>query len=457
MTTTTMAAATFAPSNAGLSLAFFSLDDNPPVRHREASFSSYLTVADEGLSLRLSGELTERDAPSVQITLGSSARKKAAAAAEEELDVFGAERYFSGGMDAGEVAFEPEKPWKADAELAGRRTRSCTPSACSEASGNSRSSLLRDARRRENPRGSQRPHHPSAPGPGKRFLGLFPCSCSDGSSVEVDKISTAKEGLGGDGVDARPPGPKQVRPEFWHSEETGWRRVEREDIFSFPPASLRPTVEAKVFDEKRKARIASVDPFGAAFLGKEEVASSLRRSLAILTPLPPGGSSGGRGEDDACSEASSDLFEIESLSTGTVPLGGSGGTTTWYEPSEASIEWSVVTASAANFSVASDGEGSPPEKARRGGGHVRPRQQRPGGGLLAGCGSAKAVNVVASTYRVPERVESSAEPRRHRSMDSGLPEARYHAESPRSVDFEHGRGGHVLAPRGIPPAPCRRM
>lgn len=376
-------------------------------------------------------------------------------------------------MDGDEVEIKSEKtrtssPLKEPEPIVRVRTRPVTPSSCSEASGNSRSLLMRDSRRDRSRNNVPRPHPGS-----KKFLGIFPCSCSDGSSVEVDRSS--KESDGGGFPASRRVGPKQLaRPELWCNEETLWRRADRagggrgfatkrEDC-SFPPV-LNPvvvgnsTVGTKVLQEEQK--LGRVEVLGAApFLGKASIASSLRRSLAIVSPFASGTAVGGgatRVDDDACSEASSDLFEIESFSTSTFPLGGAGGTsasTTCYEPSEASIEWSVVTASAANFSVASDSEVSPP-KGRRADGRQHD-QQRTGGGLLLGCGSARAVNVVApSAHRVQE-IKAAPQQQRQRlkSMDSVVPEIRYHAESPRSVDFEHGRAAHVLAARGILPRPA---
>ena len=69
--------------------------------------------------------------------------------------------------------------------------------------------------------------------------------------------------------------------------------------------------------------------------------------------------------NDTESDASSDLFEIESLTGKANPFlarhasdaaSGCVTPTTCYAPSEASVEWSVVTASAADFSVMSDYE-----------------------------------------------------------------------------------------------------
>ncbi|XP_061356001.1 protein PHYTOCHROME KINASE SUBSTRATE 4-like [Gastrolobium bilobum] len=120
--------------------------------------------------------------------------------------------------------------------------------------------------------------------------------------------------------------------------------------------------------------------------------------------------------DDAASDASSDLFEIESFSTATqstYPImyrhgsrdsfdEASGATnngfffgrrsmdegsttTTAYEPSEASIEWSVTTAEAHEDYIGGGGGG---------GGVAAEKWKRKGGnGLLVSCRSEKAVSV----------------------------------------------------------------
>ncbi|CAD6212554.1 unnamed protein product [Miscanthus lutarioriparius] len=96
-------------------------------------------------------------------------------------------------------------------------------------------------------------------------------------------------------------------------------------------------------------------------------------------------------DDDAGSESSSDLFEIKSLMIGDCP----------YEPSEASIQWSVVTADASERGDrvparwVGGGARGPPVAGRQLRGH------RPAG-ILAGCASHRAVDVsVATTKAVP--------------------------------------------------------
>ncbi|ESQ34916.1 hypothetical protein EUTSA_v10007914mg [Eutrema salsugineum] len=94
-------------------------------------------------------------------------------------------------------------------------------------------------------------------------------------------------------------------------------------------------------------------------------------------------------EEETASEASSDLFEIENI------------TSSVYEPSEASIGWSVVTGSMADQSVISEFDMM--KRATRSGSVVKTKpavaEKVRSGGFLSGCNSHKAVSVVNSTTK----------------------------------------------------------
>lgn len=107
--------------------------------------------------------------------------------------------------------------------------------------------------------------------------------------------------------------------------------------------------------------------------------------------------------DEKCSCAetddSSDLFEIESFTN------NSG---TCYSPMEASVAWSVDTASATEFSVAqSESEETDAVRAQKMAGkpNGKETEKRPSPGRLLGCGSREAVEVVAAgdAYRINGR------------------------------------------------------
>ena len=171
-------------------ISFVAGEQNPQQqRLREASFSFYLASGDT-LSLRRGG--------AAHITVGSG--RPSAAAPDDELDVFPAEKYFNGSID-----LQQERPWKKNLSEYSFPRGQIIPS--------------------RSPKGEVRPRR-------KRFLRLFTCSsCSGEASVDVN-------------------------------EATG----------------------------KRAASFRGAPPAAVA----------------------------GVGEDDGISESSSELFEIESISTGTL-------------------------------------------------------------------------------------------------------------------------------------------
>ncbi|KAJ0237975.1 Protein PHYTOCHROME KINASE SUBSTRATE 1 [Hirschfeldia incana] len=121
--------------------------------------------------------------------------------------------------------------------------------------------------------------------------------------------------------------------------------------------------------------------------------------------LPPWESR--RKEEDTKSEgsdSSSDLFEIDNITGKPKPFltrqVSDGGTPTCYAPSEVSIEWSVVTESAAGFSVMSECATSPIRK---------PNSSRSGGFLLS-CKSYKSVMVSSDSERRSSMNKNKASP-----------------------------------------------
>ncbi|KAF8037241.1 hypothetical protein BT93_B0220 [Corymbia citriodora subsp. variegata] len=380
---------------------------------RTASFSIYLNSAQESFVQKLgeSARFSSPPNPLSEETPGPKGLGKARAR-EGEIGVFGAEKYFN--MDIDEEPAPPvvdeytrkfgdKKESHLDPYSRSLKTRSGTPSLSSETSWNSQTSFLRSFQRIPY-QGKQNSSN------GRSIFAGLSCnkSCSDRKSIYVSKNKLA---------------------------------VERQ---------MKEEIRTKVEEEPRM----SLEVFGSRAKKKgDAVAMNLERKLSILTwdAIPKAQSfltTSKRSEanDDMESEASSDLFEIENLSgTSSVPplftrqlsdgFSGCMTPTTLYEPSEASIEWSVVTASAAEFSVVSDyvekevslssgfqdaslvqtanakltQEKSSMEK-------QGPKTRLSGGGLL-GCKSHKAVKVVETAYKTNDKPKI---PRPYPSLDASM-------------------------------------
>ncbi|KAL2455469.1 Protein PHYTOCHROME KINASE SUBSTRATE 3 [Abeliophyllum distichum] len=203
---------------------------------------------------------------------------------------------------------------------------------------------------------------------------------------------------------------------------TGSKRV---DHFTFPipnTGAENLTVEEESKEEKLDEPRRSLEVFSLGSSSvKGDVARNLERKLSMLTwdAFPKSGQNLTISTpantticDDMASDASSDLFEIENIS-GTaysklklesdqdhMSSCMSPSPTMQYAPSEASIEWSVVTASAADYSsVISDYDEKKVSVARERismDGTQKTSKTRNSGGLL-GCKNEKAASYVAET------------------------------------------------------------
>ncbi|CBI31966.3 unnamed protein product, partial [Vitis vinifera] len=305
----------------------FSHSDN---HLRDVSFSSYVNGTDEPFVLKLAesnGSLsTITTSPQERLYLG---RKKAE---DGEIGVFGAEKYFNGGMDEGKPSIANKiRGMNETPRLANKNGGTNEENFMrSESSWDSQSALLTSVLR--NP-----PRNKTKMTPGKSLLASLccKCSCSDKNSVETD-------------------------------EYVGENRSNKENCFTLPVAKSGAgnlAVKLQLGEgEGRKPR-KSLEIFGSPILQKGHKSLSLERRLTMLSwEATPRVEEPGINNDTE-SDASSDLFEIESLSSRVAPflarqesdgMSGCITPTTCYAPSEASIEWSVVTASVADYSVMSD-------------------------------------------------------------------------------------------------------
>nr|GEV54738.1 protein phytochrome kinase substrate 3-like [Tanacetum cinerariifolium] len=168
--------------------------------------------------------------------------------------------------------------------------------------------------------------------------------------------------------------------------------VKNGDQFAFPVLN-----EEKVEERPRL----SIEVFGSGNINKSDIAKNLVRKMSILTWDAIPKSKESVICDDMASEASSDLFEIENITkTEWQPCAMSPPTQ--YAPSESSIEWSVVTASAAEFaSVYSYDEKSTVYKTKIEP-MKKPQKLTLANGLL-GCMSNNSVKVAEPVYRATNK------------------------------------------------------
>ncbi|KAE8663218.1 Sphingoid base hydroxylase 2 [Hibiscus syriacus] len=294
-----------------------------------------------------------------------------------EIGVFGAEKYFNGAIDGPiptkkdsnklectkhqVVNHEPMKP------SAQPTAPAPAPSIRSESSWNSQNPLL----------DIQKPRpKPSKPVNAKSFftsLAICKCYCFDRNSIdmEVGEISFK-----------RPNGEVLVQ-----GKQNKTTAATKEDLFTFPTVDstvgVGPIKQGDVDEIGRK----SLEVFGSPVLGTGRRNKSLnaersRKMLSWDRAIP-------RVEEiDTGSDESSDLFEIESVT---------GKPDHCYAPSEGSIEWSVVTASAADYDEPrpSTTSLSSPVKTFP----TKINVQRPRSSVLLGCNTSKAVNTAGDAHK----------------------------------------------------------
>ncbi|KAL6997324.1 hypothetical protein U1Q18_007449 [Sarracenia purpurea var. burkii] len=407
---------------------------------RVASFSAYLSSTDENFVLNLAGAIQNSTDQSISPEetvetprLPSLTRLKSDQ--DGEIGVFDADSYFNTKLD-----YETPKPLDTGgvkikhggAELCRhQRTEptvrsSGTPSVYSKSSGNSHAAFL--------------PSFPRNPSEIKQkkaivkgFFAGFGCNglCLNKKSVHVDATGVNH----GQGMtDHR-------RKDL----EKNTFRFSNPVPFDGEEDLSHLTVRRKLEDdiEGEEPRF-SINVFASSrTIKKGDIAMNLEKKRSVLTwdAIPnsqniPSTTVNGGICDDIQSDASSDLFEIDTHSGGSTDAGHHpmmtsenvsccilSPTATQYEPSEVSIDWSVVTASIAEVSVVSDYDekeaievaGEVMSSRNSDAKMVKPKRLvrkegqkgRPPGGLLGCGGSLKAVSVSETVNRANGKTISS--------------------------------------------------
>ncbi|KAI3785702.1 hypothetical protein L1987_44826 [Smallanthus sonchifolius] len=186
--------------------------------------------------------------------------------------------------------------------------------------------------------------------------------------------------------------------------------IKKGDPFAFPVINPAMEILTKGEDKVEELPRMSIEVFGSGTINKGDITKNLVRKMSILTWDAIPKSKESVICDDIASEASSDLFEIENISrAGWQPSESSCmSPSTQYAPSEASIEWSVITASAADFSSVYSGYDEKHTVYSTGGKskiEIEPPKKSPrklDNGLL-GCKSFKSVKAVEPVTRTTDK------------------------------------------------------
>ncbi|KAK3223055.1 hypothetical protein Dsin_010080 [Dipteronia sinensis] len=467
---------------------------------RDASFSSYLNSAEESFVRKLA-QSSQNLSPlmSTQEEQDYLGRKKEEE--DGEIGVFSAEKYFNGVMDDSPRVpklckknrqYVKDHHHHQQMDLlppVKTKIQSGTPSVISESSWNSQIALIQSASRNNPSRKENKAQK-------KKFLaGLrSKCSCSDKDSVEITEHV-------GETSFKRSSSPNRsvVQSNAIQVDDLAGSIKEevgliRENCFSFPttnsvvgnlPVQVKVHFQEDQEDEKLRK---SLEAFGCPVLEKRDSkSSSIDKRLALLSWDATKrvedikfSAIYGENYNDTESDASSDLFEIESLTGKVNPFLARQGsdaasdcvTPTAYAPSEASIEWSVVTASAADFSGMSDYDELRPattmtspvkafsatSKAKTKTSSTEMPKRRPS--ISLGCKSHKAVRVAGDAcYKTNEK--ANYDQRMHRMSDSFTPTTRFQAET-KIIGFDSRQRQHALAatrslPRSHSPHPSHLL
>ncbi|KAK7309781.1 hypothetical protein RJT34_06785 [Clitoria ternatea] len=425
---------------------------------RDASFSSYLKNNEETLPESGHPFINNRKGPLLQGVNNED---------DGEIGVFEAQKYFNGeeiespsrvgNNDANKHQYQFQKDEQPALETRKFKVKYGTPSVRSESSTNSQSALLQSSMKNSSMNMKNKVQR-------KSFLASLGCKCycSDKNSVDVSdhagEINFNKKATYGvvhgkttskNIFNADPDANHSVKMTKPHAElminkdvysqkpEKLGAGSKRENGLAFSSATVNPSpgnqvlkMQVKQVEKPRK----SLEVFGSPILDSRSKSLSLDRRLSLnswdANPKleETEFSNSGGNYNDAESDASSDLFEIESLTgksnsflarpTSNV-VSTCASPTTCYAPSEASIEWSVVTASALEYSTMSDYDDQrsiattrSPIRTSLASSSAKPRVikelQRRSPSMLLGCKSHKAVGVAVDAFTTCEKPSSNS-------------------------------------------------
>ncbi|KAI3840720.1 hypothetical protein MKX03_010964 [Papaver bracteatum] len=413
----------------------------------DPSFSSYLSNAEEAFVLKPS-EVSYKPATSRISSISQESMDQVNVgwkkSEDGEIEIFGAEKYFNGEMDV-------DKTRTIDNETTNLRRapkpKYGTPSTCSELSSNSQNALLAIPSRLYRLKTTNN----------KNIFAAFGCKCycSDKKSVDVDEII-------GDNHSNVPRLFENKRFDSTTVNNNAFRKlptkVQRLPIgftqrIQTSPEWFKEELPSQKFDKlglqfnkqdflplpNLNAGVKNVVNFGKGvkeedinvfrsppIFNKEENTLNLQSKLTLLNWGDI------EMDDDTASDTRIDFGKIWSnyIQVLTYSILSAHGNhsfftssqesndqstcvspTTCYEPSEASIEWSVATASAADLSVSFySGEQKPvtetktPRASTKNAARKEMQKRRPSS--LVGCKSNKFVKVVTDAHRIPDRLNS---------------------------------------------------
>ncbi|CAI9785234.1 unnamed protein product [Fraxinus pennsylvanica] len=420
----------------------------------KASFSLYLNGGEKTFAHKPADSNQSQNSSSTTYEPFHLGKKKAE---DTEIDVFTADKYFNEGTnDSPKTKELPNQQHKKKdpLQLFDIKEKTTIParSIHSESSWDSRSSLLHNIPRKQQPCRKRNK---------KSFLASIGCNClcNNNNSVEIDdyrgnnylnesissRVDNGKEKQELENFDM------VARKEKLKCKNLDEIRVKlkTDDRFSFSvvnPKTVNPAVEMELQEVEDNSMQESLEVFGSPILENGRNSSILEKKLTVLKwdtisrrveEIEVLASSNGV-YNNSDSDTSSDLFEIESLSKNANSfisrqesdgnsMSGCFTPTTCYAPSEASIEWSVITASAADLSAMSDTEEQRstitapaatattayPQKTVLN----LPKWRRPS--ILSGCKSHTAVRVAGDAF---------PNARRHHRPESFTPVTRFHTE-----------------------------